>query len=55
MNKLNCVAYVEERLSKKTGNSYKVLVLEFENGYKHEVYGISNEFAFILGHMDSKK
>ena len=55
MNKLYCEAYVEERLSKKSGNPYKVLVLVFENGYRHEIFGISNEFAFILSKKKKKK
>lgn len=40
-------AYMEERISKKSGNKYIVLVLEFENGYKTDVF-LSNEQKFIL-------
>lgn len=40
-------AYMEERISKKSGNKYVVLVLEFENGYQTDVF-LSNEQKFIL-------
>lgn len=40
-------AYMEERISKKSGNEYIVLVLEFENGYTTDVF-LSNEQKFIL-------
>lgn len=40
-------AYMEERISKKSGNKYVVLVLEFENGYSTDVF-LSNEQKFIL-------
>lgn len=40
-------AYMEERISKKSGSKYVVLVLEFENGYKTDTF-LSNEQKFIL-------
>lgn len=39
--------YVERRLSKKSGSEYEVLVLEFENGFKMDVF-MTNEQKFIL-------
>ncbi len=38
--------YIERRLSKK-GSEYDVLVLEFENGYKMQVF-MTDEQKFIL-------
>ena len=45
---VNC--YRENRISAKTGNSYQVLVLEFDNGYKLEQF-LSNEQQFILSNV----
>lgn len=39
--------FVERRLSKKSGSEYEVLVLEFENGFKMDVF-MTNEQKFIL-------
>lgn len=41
--------YRENRTSKK-GNSYQVVVIEFDNGYKLEEF-MTNEMMFILGHI----
>ena len=39
--------YREERISKKSGNKYQMLVIVFENGYKYESF-LSNEQQYIL-------
>lgn len=40
-------AYRENRTSKKTGNAYVVLCVEFENGYVVESF-LTREQEFIL-------
>ena len=40
-------AHMEQRISKKNGSTYIVVVLEFENGYKTDVF-LTNEQKFIL-------
>lgn len=41
---------VDTRKSVKNNKDYSVLILEFENGYKHESF-LNNEQAFILGQI----
>lgn len=38
---------VQEKVSKKTGKKYNVLVVECDNGYTLELF-LTNEQAFIL-------
>lgn len=45
---------VEERVSKKTGNAYHVLVVAFKTGYKLELF-INNEQFYILSTILTKK
>lgn len=40
---------IEERVSKKTGKPYKMLVITTESGYQCELF-LSNEQAFCLTH-----
>lgn len=40
---------IEERISKKTGKPYKMLVIMTESGYTCELF-LSNEQAFCLTH-----
>lgn len=47
MNKLIKEVYRENRVSKKTGNVYQVLVIVFQNGYKFEQF-INNEQQWAL-------
>lgn len=35
---MNCECCLVEKLSNKTGNKYKVLIVEFPNGYKKRVF-----------------
>lgn len=35
---MNCECYLEERVSKKTGNKYTALIVKFPNGYKKQVF-----------------
>ena len=44
---LPVVCYRENRVSKKSGNLYQVLVVVFPNGYKFESF-LSAEQQFIL-------
>ena len=46
--------YREQRVSKKSGNSYEVIVFVFENGYKFESF-LNNEQAFILHEVPVRK
>lgn len=46
--------YRENRVSKKTGNAYQVLVLVFENGYKMDTF-LSNEQQYILNEVPLNK
>lgn len=38
---------IDKRTSKKTGNAYNVLVIDFDNGYKYESF-LNNEQFFII-------
>lgn len=55
MKTIDCKCYVESRVSKKTGSTYDVLVINFPNGYSHVVYGISKELLFIIRSMCDNK
>lgn len=35
---MECKVNLEERVSKKTGEKYEVLIIEFPNGYKKQVF-----------------
>lgn len=35
---MNCECCLVEKVSRKTGNKYKVLIVEFPNGYKKLVF-----------------
>lgn len=48
MKVVNC--YREKRTSKKTGNPYVVLCVEFENGYVVENF-LTREQEFILANV----
>lgn len=41
---------IEQRISNKTGNTYNVLVIKFENGYKYESF-LNNEQYFIISNI----
>lgn len=45
---------IEQRTSKKSGNSYNVLIIEFENGYKFETF-LNNEQYFIIANILGKE
>lgn len=48
VNRAVCECYRENRVSKKSGSVYQVLVVCFENGYKREDIFLSNEQQYIL-------
>lgn len=35
---MNCKCCIVEKVSNKTGNKYKVLIVEFPNGYKKRIF-----------------
>lgn len=43
-----------ERVSKKTGNTYTALEIEFENGYKKLVF-LDNAETYMLSGLSTKK
>lgn len=49
---LNCK--IEEKISKKTGNKYICLVIEFPNGYKKIVFPESNAEHFLFSALLNK-
>lgn len=46
--------YREERVSKKSGNKYQMLVVVFANGYKLETF-LNNEQQYILNEVPLRK
>lgn len=43
--------YREERVSKKSGNKYQVIVVEMENGYKYANF-LNNEQQYCLDELE---
>lgn len=50
MKELIKEVYRENRVSKKTGNAYQVIVIVFENGYHLETF-LNNEQQYILANI----
>lgn len=54
MNEVKVQMLVDRRVSKKTGNPYTMLVIQFSNGYKFETM-LSNEQVYILSNVLAAK
>lgn len=50
MKELIKEVYRENRVSKRTGNAYQVIVIVFENGYHLETF-LNNEQQYILANV----
>lgn len=50
MKELAVKMRIDKRVSKKTGNPYTMLVIEFGNGYTFETM-LSNEQVYILANV----
>lgn len=46
-----CKWRIEEKVSNKTGNKYKVLIITFANGLEKYIFDVSPELLFILENM----
>lgn len=48
---MNLKCTIEERISKKSGKKYIVMVIEFPNGYKKYVFPEGNAEQFLVASL----